>query len=266
MLAGEGEAAAAEFQSVRKTRSMSREAMFPNRLDPFKLVAEGLAILLSILLALGADAWWDRRGDLEREQSLLDDLEAEFIATQEEIGRSIEWHEQNERDSRRLYLIAVGEEAAPGTPQLDTLVRAAMVDARSFNAADGVYRAVVSAGDFRFVQDDSLRYALAGWESVLADALEDEAWVFRDVQQEFVPYLIRRLHLSGVYAPPLEGGALQRSSTEAYEALLTDLRFQNYLLTKANGEAVIGRELEDLRVAADQIIRLIREYRAVGSS
>jgi len=232
--------------------------------DPFKLAAEGLAIVVGILLALGADAWWERRADIARERALLADLEAEFIVTGREITEAINWHGDNERGSRRLYQIALSEQPLPGVIQLDSLIRIAMVDARSFNAGDGAYRALMSSGDLRFLRDDSLRYALAGWEGVLADAIEDEAWVFRDVQQEFVPYLMGRLHLGGIYAVQLEGEILEHSSIRAYETLLRDLRFQNYLLTKVNGEAVIQRELSDLQAAADQIIRLVRKALEVG--
>lgn len=38
-----------------------------------KLIVEGFAIVISILLAFAIDAWWDNRRDKQEEQLLLKD-------------------------------------------------------------------------------------------------------------------------------------------------------------------------------------------------
>ena len=44
-----------------------------------RLVAEGAAIVISILLAFSIDAWWDNRKDIAEEREILLGLEADEI-------------------------------------------------------------------------------------------------------------------------------------------------------------------------------------------
>ena len=44
-----------------------------------RLVVEAAAIVVSILLAFGIDAWWDARNDVVEEREILIGLEIEFV-------------------------------------------------------------------------------------------------------------------------------------------------------------------------------------------
>lgn len=50
-----------------------------------RLVAEGIVIVSSILLAFAIDAWWERRNEFTSEQSVLQDLRAELTENIEAI-------------------------------------------------------------------------------------------------------------------------------------------------------------------------------------
>lgn len=61
-----------------------------NRLAWTRIALEGVVIVVSILLAFGIDAWWDRRQAAERFQGTLGSLEAAFVENIEGIEEQLE--------------------------------------------------------------------------------------------------------------------------------------------------------------------------------
>lgn len=53
-----------------------------------RIFAEGFAVVVSILLAFGIQAWWDARQDREAEREALELIHADLIADTTDIGES----------------------------------------------------------------------------------------------------------------------------------------------------------------------------------
>jgi len=56
------------------------------------ILAEGVVIIASILLALATDAWWDGVQERAEEREILSSLRAEFEANQEVLARTAGIH------------------------------------------------------------------------------------------------------------------------------------------------------------------------------
>lgn len=89
-------------------------------------LGEGLIVLIGILLALAADAWWDQRQELKRELEYLVALRDDLRENQRRLSESLAQHERH-RDASQSLL----EMASTGTPAVpDSLQSLLTVAAR----------------------------------------------------------------------------------------------------------------------------------------
>lgn len=127
---------------------------------------EVLAVILGIVLALGADAWWEDRQEAERGRALRASIRAELegdsvmrAALRTDAARGV-------AAMNRILVQIHGS----GEPDLDS-IRADLQQAMSLTArAEGLetYGAALSSGEIRFLEAPGLERALSGY----AEAVE----------------------------------------------------------------------------------------------
>ena len=71
-----------------------------------RILAEGTAVVVSILLAFSIDAWWDERKERADEHQVLLGLKAQFKANQREARAVIDHHEDTLRRIREFKSMA----------------------------------------------------------------------------------------------------------------------------------------------------------------
>ena len=82
--------------------------MTPTRSIPWpRILAEGGAIVVSILLAFGIQAWWEGREEEQRRQALLRGLAADFTAAQGESDRVTNYYHRIYEAGERFLRLAV---------------------------------------------------------------------------------------------------------------------------------------------------------------
>ena len=64
----------------------TRWSMNRDEIPWLRMFVEGTAIVVSILLAFAIAAWWEGRGQLQEEQSILIGLQAEFEDVQTRLN------------------------------------------------------------------------------------------------------------------------------------------------------------------------------------
>jgi len=163
-----------------------------------RFLAEGAAIVVSILLAFAIDAWWERRNEAEQAHALEQGLRADFVASQEHIER---WLAGNRRmlDAqtdlvRRVRSAAVGSEI---TVPLELLV--GVVGAPTYSPTDSTYQAALSSGQIRLIENSDLHEALARWRQQIADTSEDELLLREIVVHRLVPELSKSARLGAAF-------------------------------------------------------------------
>lgn len=139
----------------------------------FRLFTEGLAVIVSILIAFGLDAWWDER---ERDQVIMEDLaslENEISQNLTELRATREVQERivSGTDALVEYL-----EAAGGSSVMvpDTLVWWALFNNPTFDPSFGGIDAFIASGRLAGVQDPSLRLEIAKVRGRIGDVIEEE--------------------------------------------------------------------------------------------
>lgn len=144
---------------------------------PTRLLAEGFAIVASILLAFAIDAWWDGLQERRDEVAVLGSLLGEFEANSARIPASIARHDRFVAAADEV--IRILRETPDGEIAMiaDTLLAVTSVH-HSFEPVSGALQAVLQSGDLHLIENRTLRELLAKWPSRVVDATENEDHAF----------------------------------------------------------------------------------------
>ena len=194
-----------------------------------RVLAEGVVIVGSILLALSADAWWDARKERRDERVALEQLHDEFSQNQESLRTSEAAH-RAQRDGIVAMLEAIRERGSPpgslSVPD-STLLRS--LGYRTWDPSRGVLTSLITSGRLGLIRDDSLRVELASWLDAVEDLREDEI-ADGDFYREVVAILNDLIPLVSLDFRAGEAGFTGPSRFEPdYPAMLNSLRLENLL-------------------------------------
>lgn len=141
---------------------MNREATGSSR--PWKrLIAELAVIVAGVLIALGADSWWEQRQERRRAVEYLQQLLDDFRQTERHIKNAIGG------DTRKFESASgVIDRAYRGQfPPADSLELPTGYD--FFSPPTGTLTALVQGGDLRLLDGDTLRIELIAYSSLMDD-------------------------------------------------------------------------------------------------
>lgn len=231
-----------------------------------RVSVESAAIVASILLAFGIDAWWDDHKDSQREVILLQGLVADFQSSraglEERLALARKMSLGNEQLLKRLSEQAEGLVAdAP-----DSLILA-IIGGPTYEPNASTLDSAIATGEIELLESRELRGALADWSRTLADRTEDELEVRRITNQQVVPLLARSIDLSSYFDRVLPWGEKTDESpatvgTDGVRASAT-----LPLSTELNGALALrgfymrfaARDLEALLHSLDEVVRLLRQ-------
>ena len=214
----------------------SSRASFP------RLFLEGVAIVLSILLAFSIDAWWEEHQQREEEERLLAAVLEEFNENKDLLEEARIHHRAVEETT--LELLALAAESTPdiSPDSLDQLIGVILWFWPPTKFSMGALNSMVLGGKLHLVGNEELRRELAGWEAEVEVVHHGERQDYTTFHEDFIPYLRRN-----VYLPQLANVATQRPGTAEvltnlaipqkpgmtdHRSFLADLEFQNLLVQK----------------------------------
>ena len=217
-----------------------------------RLVAEGIAIVLSILLAFAIDAWWDGLQEGRRETELLGSLLTEFEANRRVLPGRIVQHGQTVSAATRIVASLRAAERGEFVTVADSSIMWSIVST-SFDPAQGTLDALLQSGDLNLITNDPLRAMLAAWPSQVEDARESEVMLRNQLQPEHRAILGKDIDVGVVlekFRPLLTSGqvAAGRNQIRATTELLTVLGWVRFMAEEA------AVELQALEAHADSII------------
>jgi hypothetical protein len=215
-------------------------------------MAEGIAIVASILIAFALDAWWDDRQESARETALLSRLHAESEENLRRLLAARGTHEDALLASDSLFrLIAIHRGSAPPATVDSLLLRA--INTRTFDPASGTLNAVLATGDLNLIRDDSIRTLVAGWPDLVTDLREEQILDF-NMSWEFIPLSQRFVFWSPI-------GGLSYRVTQNYEGLLTSREVAGALDNLSQNRRVI---LDESSVAETTLLALMQRIEESG--
>ena len=167
-----------------------------------RILAEGFAIVVGILLAFSIDAWWQQRSDLEKARVLMQGLQADFESSQRHLEM---WLAGNIRIRKALTDFLA--EIHSTVDEIDSILvdavhlawLAAAVGTPTYNPTESTLRAAISSGQIELLLDVKLRNLLAVWGQQVDDTREDELMVRNVVSGTVVPLLSERVRLAAAF-------------------------------------------------------------------
>lgn len=129
------------------------------------VLLETAIIVAGVLIALGADAWWDSRQELEERGALLSALTRDFRSTRNRLAPILEQARSHAAQSGGYIDIVLQGRDVP-----DDSLRAligALGEITYFEPEMASYRTALSDGSIGLVRDDTLLQALADFEQGL---------------------------------------------------------------------------------------------------
>ena len=214
-----------------------------------RVLAEGTAIVVSILLAFGIQAGWERRQEGDDASRALEALRQDFTANRDTLSLLVSDHTLWADELAWFYATPLEEHlASPRSDSIAERVLASFVLQITYDPTVGSLETLLRGGRIGVIQSAELENALWLWERQLSDSQEEAQLLIGTVNttiQEFV-----RL---GIFDPRLPEepppGAIEklwRSDALASQASILELWRGSYV-----------SELESLLRLTDSVLALI---------
>jgi hypothetical protein len=206
-----------------------------------KIAAEGMAIVVSILLAFWIQAWWENRQVRSEEVVALNQLKVEF-ETNARLLREKRQTQQFIYDAARhlLELTADKSGSVLDIPRVSDSIMA-ITEIRTFDAEVGALFSLIN--------------------SLVSDLSEDEMGTWNYTDSSILPYVDSRasvrslMDLSPVYSEWLDPG--RGSDSVDIDVLIRDQEFENLVVERLKFQSIIIGGYDDLENQVAEILQLI---------
>ena len=138
-----------------------------------RIGAEGVAIIVSILIAFAIDAWWEQRKERLEEIEALQGLHNEYTQHRALLESRVTYQITGLNLAGLLLQAAQMGHWADDGESLDFALFW-VTAAPTTDLGSGVRDALISGGRLSLLSNRSLRYQLATWDAVIEEVRDDE--------------------------------------------------------------------------------------------
>lgn len=233
------------------------------------MLAEGLAIVVSILFAFAIDAWWQSHIEDEREHELLVALLDDFENSKSNIREWRDFHLAVQQSNLNLLKAATSANITLSDEAIDRLITdLSWWDIRR-HFTTGALNSVVFGGELSVIKNDQLRRELADWPSHIENLASQQNQDYDFFLNVWMPYLRANGYLPQIsnMDASMPGHpenrwisldlALQR--TKSHAAMIATDEFQNLLVQKSWIQFDILNGFDEMEARLDHTMQLIQE-------
>jgi len=164
----------------------------------FRLSAEAVAIVASILFAFGIDAWWESRSDARQERVLLNALAEDFANAGEQLSETKSRHTGVARAGEQLLTYGeIGSVPVSERDNVDILV-SRHFDRDTYDPPMGTVGSVLGSGRIDLLTNQRLLTELTQWSAAVAHLRFRQIYAIDHFNERFYPYISSRLDLEDV--------------------------------------------------------------------
>lgn len=222
-----------------------------------RIAVEIIAVVASILMAFGIDAWWDVNQARLDEEVALGALRSEFLQNRSSLVERIELNRMGMARVRDFLRASPDELRSTGP---DILVDFAndLWAPLTFDPALGATSGYLTQGVVVTEQGELVRRAVTDWERSFLDAGEEAAALWGASHAALAALATHVAQVS-----PNEGetaGILSLVRVEPVETLLAaqrDDQLRGLSITKVTLQNIYTRELSDLLVLTDSVLAVL---------
>jgi hypothetical protein len=157
-----------QHRDYRRTQTMTS----PTNKSMKTIFWEGLAIVLSILLAFAIDAWWQEQAERAEEKEVLNSLTVEFEANMAEAELIISIHDRQIQSVAKLMTLNEQQILALSNDEVANMI-GAMANPWGFDAVRGAVDSLVGSGKLGILQNRKLSEALTTFIGMDEAAAQD---------------------------------------------------------------------------------------------
>ena len=237
-----------------------------------KIVAEGVAIVASILLAFAIDRWWDARQARQEEIAALTPLLSELQRLQRTLSDNDDYHTAIQLSARRLIAVGNGHEQALGDAEIDRLLCDQLWYSSPENLATPELDFLADSGDLDLVRDARLRREIGALPYSLAMARRPMDREYDFFMNRLLPHMARNSAMPQIWNvncprpgnPASEfpyGAKLAQGAPVSHRALVEDREFQGLMtvridiLAEAQSSPRLKEAVADCIRQVEQILR-----------
>jgi hypothetical protein len=229
-----------------------------------RVLPEGVAIIVSILLAFWIDAWWDSQVERQDLGEFLLSFREELIESRQDVERTLNLSVDVLKTTDQMFLLLANEEAADA-PDVFPEILGKIYKIHNPVLATGAYDDMVSAGNLRLISDRSLSARINQYIQIVSSvrSVNNILWeTYYDLQ---APFLVEHTVISDFgweSAQEIEDAAGLLSTTPSgpfsinIEALKTK-RYWNLLYSWKEAYSDQVRQLVVARDYCDDILELL---------
>jgi hypothetical protein len=224
-----------------------------------RLLVEGIAIVVSILLAFWIDAYWQSRLQVEQGRRLAEALVSEIAENDEMLViRIAASRELAARARALLTLMASVNHDGQDIQQIRDIGNVfVMVD---WDPDTDVYEQAVASGQLLLIDDANLRFELTGYHSQLDSVGDIVENIRTQYYLELEPFLARNTVYTDVaHSNWLEGIPAPPFSTDV-ESLSTNPELWNWIALRLENEVARVAYLERAQTAGNDLRESLLKY------
>jgi len=220
--------------------------------------AEGVAIVVSILLAFWIDTWWEDRKEARLEVvyllELREDFEQNKIRLQDEIA---------EIEETARSMSALQEQSALDSPSMSVSELnenfSLIINMSTFYPVNRAYANMTGSGDLKLIRSRPLQNALAEYYAAAEITVLIEKTHEMELVQIYEPYIIENLDYAAVgitrvddfpLPPPIEEASILN--------VLATRKFRNILIQKLVITTDLINQFRGMLERTDNILRLLK--------
>jgi len=216
-----------------------------------RLLVEGAAVVLSILLAFWIDAAWEQRQEQEADLTRLRALHSELQAHKVLLAEATSAHRATVEYGYELIGLLTPEPTADEAARITELLNGLLSYYR-INAPFGSLQTATASGAIARMQNVKLASALASWPTVIEDLVEEQISGGTILVLDFYANLGRIVSLSDMYEQrflnPTGRGTEEIISAVAFDKLPETFPLPDYSLLHNN--IIFGNDLMGLMMMA----------------
>lgn len=155
-----------------------------------RLIVEGGAIVISILLAFAIDAWWDDQQDRRTERYAVQRLTIEFEENLRQLEAKRKKHAKSLRATEALLAMTGPDQSGIADISVIGPLLVQCLTNATFDPRLGTLNSLVSSGDLVLIQDIELQSMLTEWPSAAQNLLEWQRIERENTEQYLLPFTL----------------------------------------------------------------------------
>ncbi|MEZ4703441.1 MAG: DUF6090 family protein [Rhodothermales bacterium] len=215
---------------------------------------ELVLIVAGILIAIALNSWWNSKVDYEQETQYLSGIETDIENSIAELNATINFHEQQVKDLRKLFGIVHAE---PSQARKDSLLELshALIFNSTFEPELATYDEMLASGNLNLLESERIRNALTLYQYQLQNNNDFNNYLEQQSSLTIEPFFMENLAYH-----PLKGlDEPYRPPDIDLTALYTDLHFHNLILLRLDTEANVLEIRKRLLETMHDVQRYIKE-------